>query len=191
MPFAAEHTVSQSPIKGGIKISDAQYKKALSAQISGQSITIQSGSLVILSSVLKTVYSTVDKTEFEIPENALVPSGYSDSEPKEFEEWVNGAWLINLDLQKNSKRAELKSVRLKALDDIKYTFKDGSVYQVRPSDLSNFVMAIQEGKSEDWVLDDNTVRLTTVAEMQECLGSGIAQGKAIWRKHTDALRALN
>jgi hypothetical protein len=191
MPYAAENTVSQNTIKGGIKISDAQYKKAVAAQIGGQSITIQNGSLVILSSIFKTVYSTIDKTGLEIPENALVPSSYSDIKPSEFDEYINGAWVINLDLQKGSKREELKSVRSKALSDIKHALKDGSIYQVRPSDLSNFVMAIQEGKREDWVLDDNTVRLTTVAEMQECLKSGIEQGKSIWRKHTAALQALN
>ena len=191
MPFAAENTVSQDPIEGGIKISDAQYKKALAAQIGGQSITIQSGSLIILSSTLKIVYSTIDNTELEIPENASLPLNYSDIEPGEFDEYISGAWVINLDLQKDSKREELKSVRSRALDDIKHTFKDGSVYQVRPSDLYNFVMAIQEGKSEEWVLDNNTVRLTTVPEMQECLNSGIAQGKDIWRKHTAALQALN
>jgi hypothetical protein len=191
MPYAAEHTVSQDPIEGGIKISDALYKKALAALIGGQSIAIQSGSLVVLSSTLKTVYSTVDKTELAIAENALIPSSYSDTKPREFDEYINGAWVINLDLQKDSKREELKSARAKALSDIKHTVKDGSIYQVRPSDLSNFVMAIQEGKSEQWVLDNNTVRLTTIAEMQECLKSGIAQGKAIWRNHTDALQALN
>jgi hypothetical protein len=190
MPYAAKHTVSQNPLEGGIKISEAQYKKALAAQISGQSITIEGGSLLILSSILKTVYSTVDKTGLEIPENAPLPPAYSDSKPGDFEEWVNDAWSINLDLQKNSRRGELKSARAKALSDIKHTIKDGSIYQVRPSDLPNFSMAIQEGKSEDWVLDNNVVRLTTVAEMQDCLKSGIAQGKVIWRNHTDALRAL-
>jgi hypothetical protein len=190
MPYAAEHTVSQNPIEGGIKISNAQYKKALAAQIGGQPITIENGSLVILSSILKTVYSTGDKTEIKIPENAPLPPSYTDIKPSEFDEWLNGAWVINLDLQKDGKRNKLKSDRSKSLNDIKHTIADGSIYQVRPSDLPNFSLAIQENKSQDWVLDDNTVRLTTVAEMQECLNSGIAQGKAIWSKHTDALRAL-
>jgi hypothetical protein len=88
-------------------------------------------------------------------------------------------------------RQRLKAMREQALSSIKHTIADGSIYQVRPSDLPNFSMAVQEGQPEEWVLDNNMTRLTTVAEMQECILSGIAQGKVIWRSHTDALKALN
>jgi hypothetical protein len=88
-------------------------------------------------------------------------------------------------------RQRLKSVREQALLNVKHTMADGSIYQVRPGDLPNFSMATQEGQTENWVLDNNMTRLTTVAEMQECILSGIAQGKVIWRSHTDALKALN
>jgi hypothetical protein len=88
-------------------------------------------------------------------------------------------------------RQRLKAVREQALLNIKHTIADGSIYQVRPGDLPNFSMAAQEGQPENWVLDNNMTRLTTVVEMQECILSGIAQGKVIWRSHTDALKALN
>jgi hypothetical protein len=88
-------------------------------------------------------------------------------------------------------RQRLKAEREQALLDVKHTIADNSIYQVRPSDLPNFSMAAQEGQPENWVLDNNMTRLTTVAEMQECILSGIAQGKVIWRSHTDALKALN
>jgi hypothetical protein len=99
--------------------------------------------------------------------------------------------LLNPPQTLEQSRQALKYVREQALLDIKHTIADGSVYQVRPSDLPNFSMAIQEGQPEEWVLDNNMTRLTTVAEMQECILSGIAQGKVIWRSHTDALKALN
>jgi hypothetical protein len=191
MPYAAENALSQNPIANGIEISQAQYKEALTAKLNGQSITIASGSLLIFSSTMKSVYLIGDKSEVRIPENTPAQAGYSDIKPGEFDEWVDGAWVVDVALQKESQRNALKSVREQALSAIKHTIADGSVYQVRPSDLPNFSMAIQEGQPEYWVLDNNVTRLTTVSEMQECILSGIAQGKVIWRSHTDALKALN
>jgi hypothetical protein len=191
MPYAAENTLSQNPIADGIEISQAQYKEALTAKLNGQSITIASGSLFILSSTMKSVYLIGDKSEVRIPDNTPTQEGYSDIQPGEFDEWVDGAWVVDVVLQKESQRNVLKSVREQALSAIKHTIADGSVYQVRPNDLPNFSMAIQEGQPEDWVLDNNVTRLTTVVEMQECILAGIAQGKVIWRSHTDALKALN
>jgi hypothetical protein len=191
MPYAAENTLSQNPISDGIEISQAQYKEALTAKLNGQSIIIASGSLLILSSTMKSVYLIGDKSEVRIPENTPAQAGYSDIKPSEFDKWVDGAWVVDEVLQKESQRNVLKSVREQALSAIKHTIADNSVYQVRPSDLPNFSMAIQEGQPEYWVLDNNVTRLTTVSEMQECILSGIAQGKAIWRSHTDALKALN
>jgi hypothetical protein len=191
MPYASENTLSQNPIADGIEISQTQYKEALTAKLNGQSITVVSGSLLILSSTMKSVYLIGDKSEVRIPENTPAQAGYSDIKPGEFDEWIDGAWVVNVALQKESQRNVLKSVREQSLSAIKHTIADGSIYQVRPSDLPNFSMAVQEGQPEEWVLDNNMTRLTTVAEMQECILSGIAQGKVIWRSHTDALKALN
>jgi hypothetical protein len=191
MPYAAENTVSQDPIADGIEISQSQYKEALAAQLGGQAITVASGSLLILSSTMKSVYLIGDKSEIRIPENTPTQDGYSDIKPGEFDEWVDGAWVVDVVLQKESQRNVLKALREQALNAIQHTIADGSIYQVRPSDLPNFSMAIQEGQPEYWVLDNNVTRLTTVAEMQECIMAGIAQGKVIWRSHTDALKALN
>jgi hypothetical protein len=191
MPYAAENTLSQNPIADGIEISQAQYKEALTAKLNGQSITVVSGSLLILSNTMKSVYLIGDKSEVRIPENKPAQAGYSDIKPGEFDEWVDGVWVVDVVLQKESQRNALKSVREQALFNVKHTIADGSIYQVRPSDLPNFSMAVQEGQPEEWVLDNNMTRLTTVAEMQECILSGIAQGKVIWRSHTDALKALN
>jgi hypothetical protein len=191
MPYASENTLSQNPIADGIEISPAQYKEALTAKLNGQSIAVNNGSLLILSSIMKSVYLIGDKSEVKIPENTPAQAGYSDIKPSEFDEWIDGAWVVNVVLQKENQRSVLKAVREQSLSAIRHTVSDGSIYQVRPSDLPNFSMAVQEGQPENWVLDNNVTRLTTVAEMQDCILSGIAQGKVIWRSHTDALKALN
>ena len=64
------------------------------------------------------------------------------------------------------------------------------VYQVRPQDLANFQISIDGAVSEEWVLADNTLRLTTIAELQEILVGGIAQGKAIWAIYKTTIGAL-
>ena len=92
--------------------------------------------------------------------------------------------------QVESNRMVLKSGREADLLAITHTLADGAVVQVRPEDLANFNMAINEGLSEDWVMDNNDVQELTVEEMQECLLSGIAQGKTIWKTYTNALKQL-
>ena len=82
-------------------------------------------------------------------------------------------------------RLQAKTDRDTALNNMTHTLTDGSVVQVRPSDAPNFQMAIAIGTPKNWVLADNTVKIgMTVAEMQECLDSGIAQGNVIWDAYT-------
>jgi hypothetical protein len=191
MPYASENTLSQDPIADGIEISQAQYKEALTAKLNGQSIAVNNGSLLILSSTMKSVYLIGDKSEVKIPENTPAQAGYSDIKPEEFNEWIDGAWVVDVALKKESQRNVLKTVREQALSAIKHTIADGSVYQVRPSDLANFEGAITKGNSEEWILDNNLTRMTTVAEMQECYISGIDQIAIIWRNNNATLKALN
>ena len=90
-----------------------------------------------------------------------------------------------------AQRQAAKRTRDESLNAITHTFPDGSVVQVRPSDLSNFQLAIAQGVGRKWVMEDNTTRTTTVAELQAAMASGIAQGEAIWGDYIDALDALN
>jgi hypothetical protein len=92
--------------------------------------------------------------------------------------------------QVEANRMALKTTRDADLKAITHTLTDGSVVQVQPSDLPTLNMAISAGNAEDWVLEDNTVRELTIAEMEECLLSGIAQGKVIWKTYTDGLKNL-
>jgi len=89
-----------------------------------------------------------------------------------------------------NQRLQLKAERDTSLRDITHTLEDGSVVQVRPSDLGTLNLAIAAGETEDWVLADDTVRTLTVPEMQEALLSGIEQGKVIWRVYTEELKQL-
>jgi hypothetical protein len=191
MPYAANNALSQDPIANGIEITQAQYKEALTAKLNGQSIIVASGSLLILSSTMKSVYLIGDKSEVKIPENTPAQAGYSDIKPGEFDEWIDGAWVVDVVLQKESQRNVLKSVREQALSAVKHTIADGSIYQVRPSDLANFEGAITKGNPEEWILDNNFTRMTTVAEMQECYISGINQIAVIWRNNNATLKAFN
>lgn len=95
-----------------------------------------------------------------------------------------------LPLSTEELRRNLQAVRDQALMDMTHTFADGSVIQVRPTDLTNFNIAISVGLDRDWIMADNSVRLTTAAEMQEALNSGIGQGQAIWNNYAQALKTI-
>jgi len=87
-------------------------------------------------------------------------------------------------------RSMAKESRDASLSAITHTLADGSIYQVRPSDIANFQLAITIGTDAEWVLEDNSVRLTTVTELQEILDSGISQGIAIWNTYTTTLKNI-
>ena len=89
----------------------------------------------------------------------------------------------------NYKR-QFKQERGIALEALTHTFADGSVVQVRPGDIPNFQLAIAMGQAEDWVMEDDSVRLLTVAEMNEAMNSGIVKGKAVWNTYTANLKTL-
>ena len=127
-----------------------------------------------------------------MPYYKLTAEGYQvGSKPREgFTEYTVGSEPAELkallDSEANEKtRLQAKQDRDTALNSMTHTLADGSVVQVRPSDAPNFQMAIAIGVPKNWVLADNTVKVDmTVAEMQECLDSGIAQGNAIWDAYT-------
>ena len=77
-----------------------------------------------------------------------------------------------------------------ALQAITHTFTDGKVVQVRPQDIANFQLAIQQGVDRKWVLEDNTVRFTTVQELAEAMANGINQGEVIWDGYIAVIEAL-
>ena len=110
-------------------------------------------------------------------DGSIVPEGFTPytvgQEPQE---------LIDALAYKTPKevKQDLKTARDKAFADNEYALSDGSIYQVRPSDLGNFQLAIQGGVSKNWILKNDTTRLTTIAELGEIVTAGIAQAEAIW-----------
>lgn len=92
--------------------------------------------------------------------------------------------------KRESDRKALQSARDASLQAMTHTFADGSIVQVRPQDMSNFQTAIAIGQDRDWIMSDNSVRLTTVSELQEALNSGIAQGQVVWAEYAAALKSL-
>jgi len=131
---------------------------------------------------------TVCDTQFS--DTAIEVDSLPDEQ--EFLTWTLGEPLPVVDASKQaeSQRVQAKDDRDTALQSSTYSLADGSEYQVRPQDLSNFQITIDGGVSEEWVLADNTIRLTTVAELQEILIAGIAQGKAVWADYKTTIGAL-
>lgn len=91
---------------------------------------------------------------------------------------------------KEQARIEAKTTRDAALNDITHTFADGAVIQVRPQDLANFEMTIAKGQDRKWIMANNDVRLTTIAELQEAMDSGISQGETIWDDYIARIESL-
>ena len=87
-------------------------------------------------------------------------------------------------------RQAAKRNRDTALAGMVHTFADGRVVQVRPNDLPNFQTAIAIGSDQNWVMADNTTRMTTTAEMQDAVNAAVVQAQAIWSRYADDLDAL-
>lgn len=77
-----------------------------------------------------------------------------------------------------------------ALSAMTYAFEDGAEIQNRPSDAANIQTAIAMGTDRDWLMADNTKRLTTVAEMQAAFNAGVAEAAGIWQAYIDEVDAL-
>lgn len=87
-------------------------------------------------------------------------------------------------------RRKLQRERDAALQMMTYTFDDDAVVQVRPQDMANFQTAIAIGEDQAWIMENNTIRTTTVTEFQSAMESGIAQGKAIWDDYAEKVKNL-
>lgn len=95
------------------------------------------------------------------------------------------------DYLRKMRRKELQRERDAILAAMVYTFEDGTVIQVRPQDLANFQTAIASGIDRTWIMADNSVRMTTVAELQAAMNDGIQRGRQIWNDYADQMAALN
>lgn len=120
-------------------------------------------------------------------EGAVIPDYYVDGDL--LREFVPSAIAPYPGLTE-VRRKNLKEVREESLNGLIHTFADGSTIQVRPQDLPNFNLAIAQGVTRKWVMADNSIRMVTVAEMQEAVAEGITQGSAIWDEFMAGLELL-
>ena len=115
MPYAAEDKISEVMIEGGIEITEQEYQEALQAMLEGKKIAIRDGMLRFLSLEKKTVYNTQDGSELEIPENEDVPDGYTViPQPSKNHVWDGTQWVVDINLLKNDKKAEIADARWRA-----------------------------------------------------------------------------
>lgn len=140
---------------------------------------------------------TID-TEINHPEFGLIPITVSADDPETadlFNQLKDTAEpyiapVPTAEEIKASSIAKLKQARDLSLSELTYTLADGSVYQVRPKDVPNYQLAIQLGVDTNWILADDTVRYTTITELQEVVDSGIQQGKAVWDSYINAIKGM-
>ena len=93
---------------------------------------------------------------------------------------------------KDSAKAELKQTRDEALQACTVEV-NGNVFQTRPSDESNFRLAIGamvDGDVEGWILDNDTVEDIPKADLIEVYSTGLAKIAAIYAVYKEALKAL-
>lgn len=83
MPYMKNDTISQSPVDGGIEISDAQYKAVYEAMLEGKPVTVKNNAPFIYSGEKRTVFQLVDNVveSQEIWTEDATPTGWQDTEP--------------------------------------------------------------------------------------------------------------
>lgn len=83
MPYMKDETISESPIAGGIEISDAQYQSVLADKLEGKKVTVRDGQPFTYSGEARTVYRLVDNAvdEKEVRKEDPTPNGWQDEVP--------------------------------------------------------------------------------------------------------------
>lgn len=122
------------------------------------------------------------------PEATMTPPPQSNPELYDL---VQKQWVLNPERNKEFLRRGLQNTRDSLLSTMVHEVEGVGFVQVRPQDYLNFTSRIAAGVAREWVLADNTVAILTVAQMQECLDSGMAQAAAIWDNYIVELQALN
>lgn len=108
--------------------------------------------------------------------------------PSKYHKWQNNEWVINLEEVKNSKREELKSIRIQKLYE--NITVNGDTFQVRKDDLDNFwevdyilgTGEVAETDTRNWILADNTIKTFTYAQIMNVLTEFIKRKDKIFDK---------
>lgn len=111
MPYAIDGQISESPIKGGIQITDAEYTAARGAILSGGSVVIRNETLRVLGADDVTIYSTTDRSKSSMKQGDDVPSGYTEKTPNDLDVWDGSDWVIDQDAKDALIGSHIKTYR--------------------------------------------------------------------------------
>lgn len=121
MPYASDNKISKQPIPNGIEITKDEYNTAFEAITKGKKVVVRSGTLRVLDNETRTVYSTSDRSEKDIPLNEDIPTGYTATEPGKYQEWVDGSWTTT-QTTKNKLWNDVREERDKRLKFIEWRY---------------------------------------------------------------------
>lgn len=97
-----------------------------------------------------------------------------------------------LEERKPEMKRKLKQLRDQALENISVEV-NGKVFQSRRSDEMNFrlvLASMEEGDTEEWILDDDSIVEVTKAELEQAYMIGLAEGKRIFAEYKQAIKDL-
>ena len=108
--------------------------------------------------------------------------------PSKYHKWQNNEWVINLEEVKNSKREELKSIRIQKLYE--NITVNGDTFQVRKDDLDNFwevdymlgTGEVTETDTRNWILADNSIKTFTYSQLMNVLTEFIKRKAEVFEK---------
>lgn len=149
--FALEDALMLEHVDGAIEITEQQYKAALAAKMEGRKAFVKDGELIICTGKV-TAYLKSDCTQQkEFDDKMLVTNDYTLDVPKSrFDEWINNAWVTNL---QNQYQAQVQQVN----DRRAYLYLD--VDRLRNEALSVVEFEGDEAKAEEYRLQANALYL--------------------------------
>ncbi len=107
MAFAENNKVSKQDFAGAIEITDAQYKAAQGALLSGREVVVVDDEMIIANEKMRSVYRTDTGAAKEIADNFPTPAGYTDSpRPSNCHEWDGTNWAADPALKWADVRAQ-------------------------------------------------------------------------------------
>ncbi|MDE1328508.1 phage tail protein [Vibrio aestuarianus] len=108
--YANNDSIAQYQLENSIEITAEQYNSAMKAKLNGQVVEVVNAELVIKELYVKvTAYLKLDCTQQkEFDDKTLVTDDYTLDVPKtRFDEWINEAWVTNL---QNQYQAQVQQV---------------------------------------------------------------------------------
>ncbi|HAS3559448.1 TPA: phage tail protein [Vibrio cholerae] len=112
--YANNESIAHHKIENSIEITAEQYRAALTAKLNGQVVEVLNGELVIKKPYVKvTAYLKSDCTkQKEFDDKTLVTDDYTLDIPKtHFDEWIDEAWVTNLQSQHQAQVQQVNEIR--------------------------------------------------------------------------------